>query len=324
MHENHPANLLLLVGAGAPAAAPALQPVEGDYVIHDFRFASGDVLPALRVHYTTLGQPLRDASGQVTNAVLILHGTGGRGANFLRQDWMAELFGPGQPLDTARYFVIFPDSIGHGSSSKPSDGLRARFPRYDYADMVRAQYRLVSEALDVKHLRLIIGASMGGMHAWQWAVTYPDAMDAIVPMVCLAGGSLGTQPHAAATDHRRSARRSRLERRRVRHTSARAAYRAATGDDLRRQRTRAVAAGAHRERSGQVPGRLRPPAPAADRCQRLPVCVGSVYRLRSLRAAAADPRAGSGHQLRGRRAQPARPGDHGARDRTRWRAVATC
>ena len=117
--------------------------------------------------------------------MLILHGTGGRGANFLPHDWMTELFGPGQPLDAARYFIIFPDSIGHGGSSKPSDGLRARFPRYGYADMVQAQYRLVTEALGVKHLRLVIGASMGGMHAWLWAVTYPDAMDAIVPMACL-------------------------------------------------------------------------------------------------------------------------------------------
>jgi homoserine O-acetyltransferase len=177
--------MLLVACAFAPLPASALQPGEGDYVIHDFRFGSGEVLAALRLHYTTLGKPLRDTSGQVTNAVLILHGTGGRGANFLRENWMTELFGPGQPLDTARYFIIFPDSIGHGGSSKPSDGLRARFPRYDYADMVRAQYRLVSEALDVKHLRLVIGASMGGMHAWQWAVTYPDAMDVIVPMVCL-------------------------------------------------------------------------------------------------------------------------------------------
>ncbi len=177
--------LLLVVCAIAPLPASAQQPVEGDYVIHDFRFASGEVLPALRLHYTTLGQPLRDASGQMSNAVLILHGTGGSGANFLRRDWMAELFGPGQPLDAARYFIILPDSVGHGGSSKPSDGMRARFPRYDYADMVRAQHRLVFEALGVDRLRLIIGTSMGGMHAWLWAVTFPDAMDAVVPMVCL-------------------------------------------------------------------------------------------------------------------------------------------
>jgi homoserine O-acetyltransferase/O-succinyltransferase len=175
----------LVVCAFAALSASAQQPIEGDYVIHDFRFASGAVLPALRLHYTTLGQPQRDASGRVDNAVLILHGTGGRGANFLREDWMAELFGPGQPLDAARYFIILPDSIGHGGSSKPSDGLHAQFPRYDYADMVRAQYRMMTEALGVDHLRLIIGTSMGGMHAWLWAVTYPDAMDAVVPMVCL-------------------------------------------------------------------------------------------------------------------------------------------
>ena len=178
--------------------ASAQQPVEGDYVIHDFRFASGEVLPALRLHYTTLGQPLRDASGQVSNAVLILHGTGGRGANFLREDWMKDLFGPGQPLDAARYFIILPDSIGHGGSSKPSEGMRARFPRYDYADMVRAQHRLVAEALGVERLRLIIGTSIGGMHAWLWAVTYPDAVDAVVPMVCLPVENLGTQPACCA------------------------------------------------------------------------------------------------------------------------------
>ena len=177
--------LLLAACALTSAAAPAQQPVEGDYLIRDFRFASGEVLAELRLHYATLGEPHRDADGRVRNAVLILHGTGGRGANFLRDDWMAELFGPGQPLDTARYFVIFPDSVGHGGSSKPSDGLRAHFPRYNYADMVQAQYRLVTEALGVEHLRLIIGASMGGMHAWQWAVTYPDAMDAVVPMASL-------------------------------------------------------------------------------------------------------------------------------------------
>ena len=168
-----------------PLLASAQHPVEGNYVIHDFRFASGDVLPELRLHYTTLGQPRRDASGHVSNAVLILHGTGGSGANFLRPDWMTELFGPGQPLDANRYFIILPDSIGHGGSSKPSDALHARFPRYNYDDMVRAQHQLVTEALGVDRLRLVLGASMGGMHAWLWAVTYPDAMDTVLPMVCL-------------------------------------------------------------------------------------------------------------------------------------------
>ena len=180
--------ILMVVIAGCaltPAVVPAQQRAEADYVIRDFRFASGEVLPELRLHYTTLGRPQHDGSGQVNNAVLILHGTYGRGANFLRDDWLAELFGPGQPLDAARYFIIFPDSIGHGASSKPSDGLRTRFPHYDYTDMVQAQYRLVTEALGVQHLQLVLGASMGGMHAWLWAVTYPDAMDAVVPMACL-------------------------------------------------------------------------------------------------------------------------------------------
>lgn len=173
------------IGSGFTHAAEPPQPREGDYVIRDFRFASGAVLPELRLHYTTLGTPTRDASGNVRNAVLLLHGTGGRGTNFLRQDWIDQLFSAGQPLDAQRWYVILPDSIGHGGSSKPSDGLHARFPSYDYDDMVRAQYRLVTEALGVDHLRLVLGTSMGGMHAWVWAVTYPDAMDAVLPFVCL-------------------------------------------------------------------------------------------------------------------------------------------
>lgn len=164
--------------AGAPLAAQR----EGDYLIRDFAFASGDTLPELRLHYTVLGQPRRDARGIVRNAVLIMHGTTGSGRGFLSRTFGGEVFGPGQLLDTARYFVILPDGIGHGGSSKPSDGLRARFPNYRYADMVRAQYRLLTEGLDVDHLRLVMGTSMGGMHSWVWATTYPDFMDGVVPL----------------------------------------------------------------------------------------------------------------------------------------------
>jgi homoserine O-acetyltransferase len=172
----------------APTAAFAqnrLRPVEDDYLVRGFRFAAGGTLPDLRLHYTTLGEPRRDEVGRVTNAVLLLHGTTGSGASFLRTPWPEELFAPGQPLDASRYYLIFPDGIGHGASSKPSDGLRARFPHYDYDDMVRAQHRLVTERLGVERLRLIVGTSMGGMHAWLWAVTYPEAMDAILPMSSL-------------------------------------------------------------------------------------------------------------------------------------------
>lgn len=137
------------------------------------------------MHYFTLGKAGRDASGRINNAVLLLHGTGGRGANFLVDGFAGELFGAGQPLDANRWFIVVPDNIGHGRSSKPSDGLRAKFPHYGYQDMVTAQHRLLTEVLGIDHLRLILGTSMGGMHGWLWAVTYPDFMDAMLPMVCL-------------------------------------------------------------------------------------------------------------------------------------------
>jgi len=166
-------------------AANYPDPVAGDYIVHDFRFSTGEVLPDLRLHYTTIGTPVRDSAGVVRNAVLILHGTTGRGANFLTEGFAGTLFGPGQPLDATRYFIVIPDGIGNGQSSKPSDGLRAHFPRYTYDDMVLSQYRLLTEKLGVTHLRLIIGTSMGGMHAWLWGEAHPDFMDAILPMVCL-------------------------------------------------------------------------------------------------------------------------------------------
>lgn len=180
-----------LASASFPTTAVAQPPAsrsgaavgaEGDFVMRDFRFTDGSVLPALRIHYTTLGRPRRDAAGRVRNAVLILHGTTGSGRGFLAPSFAGELFGPGQPLDTATHYIILPDGIGTGGSSKPSDGLRARFPRYGYENMVTAQHRLVTEGLGVDHLRLVMGTSMGGMQTWMWGVRYPRFMDALVPL----------------------------------------------------------------------------------------------------------------------------------------------
>jgi homoserine O-acetyltransferase len=177
--------LLVLCLLAAPAGAATTPPREGDYVLRDYRFRGGETLPELRLHYLTLGAPARDARGRVTNAVLILHGTGGSGRQFLVPHFAGVLYGPGAPLDTTRYYVVLPDGIGHGHSSKPSDFLRARFPHYDYGDMVEAQYRLVSEFLHVDHLRLVMGTSMGGMHTWLWGETHPTFMDALMPLACL-------------------------------------------------------------------------------------------------------------------------------------------
>ncbi len=176
---------LNMLASVAFAAEPAVQ--EGDFVLKDFRFASGETLPELRLHYRTLGKLQRDARGVARNAVLIMHGTGGTGAQFLRPEFAGELFREGGELDAARFYVILPDGIGHGRSSKPSDSLRTRFPRYGYEDMIAAQYRLVTEGLGVKHLRLVMGTSMGGMHTWLWGQRYPDAMDALLPLASLPG-----------------------------------------------------------------------------------------------------------------------------------------
>ena len=169
----------------SPQPATKLSPVEGDYVSRDFHFKSGETLAELRLHYMTLGKPERDAKGKVTNAVLILHGTGGSGRQFLSPQFADVLFGPGQLLDSSRYFVILPDNIGHGKSSKPSDGMHAHFPQYDYDDMVAAQHELLEKGLGVNHLRLLMGTSMGCMHSWVWGETYPDFMDALMPLACL-------------------------------------------------------------------------------------------------------------------------------------------
>ncbi|MBJ7485735.1 alpha/beta fold hydrolase [Brevundimonas sp.] len=178
---------ILLALWTAPASAkttPTWAPAESDYVGGPLNTTSGAVLPELKMHYRTLGAPVRNAEGRVTNAVLLLHGTGGTGAQFLSPQFATELFGPGQPLDTTRYFIIMPDNLGHGRSSKPSDGLRARFPEYGYADMVEAQRRMLVEGLKVDHLRLILGTSMGCMHAFVWGETHPDFADALMPLAC--------------------------------------------------------------------------------------------------------------------------------------------
>ena len=159
-------------------------PSEGDFILHNFHFKSGESVPELRMHYYTFGKPQKDALGKTTNAVLILHGTGGSGRQFLRPMFSEVLFRPGQLLDISRYLIILPDNIGHGKSSKPSDGLHARFPQYDYDDMVLAQHELLEQGLNVNHLRLVLGTSMGCMHSWVWGETYPTFMDALMPLAC--------------------------------------------------------------------------------------------------------------------------------------------
>jgi homoserine O-acetyltransferase len=176
---------LLLLAAFCACLLPAQMPTEGDTVLRDFRFRSGEALAELRIHYRTYGTPRRDASGVVRNAVLITHGTTGSGAQFTGPAFAGQLFGPGQPLDAATHFIVLPDGIGHGKSSKPSDGLHARFPRYGYLDMVEAQRRLLTEGLGVTHLRLVMGTSMGGMHTWLWGQLHPDMMDALMPLASL-------------------------------------------------------------------------------------------------------------------------------------------
>jgi homoserine O-acetyltransferase len=175
--------LATAIGARAQIVPPA--PVPGDATLRDFRFASGESVPELKLHYVTLGRKLDDSRGRTVNAVLVLHGTGGSSAQFLGPRFAGILFGPGQPLDASRTFIVIPDGVGHGASSKPSDGLRAKFPHYTYDDMVKAQHRLLTESLGVSHLRLVIGTSMGGMQTWVWGETYPDFMDALMPLASL-------------------------------------------------------------------------------------------------------------------------------------------
>ena len=172
--------------ASTPPSAPAKAwPTrEADFTVANFRFRTGETLPQVRIHYTMLGQPHRDAKGEIDNAVMVLHGTGGTGKQFLQPQFADELYGPGQPLDISKYWIILPDNVGHGGSSKPSDGLHMRFPRYDYDDMVALQYRLLTDGLGIKHMRLIMGTSMGCMHDFIWGETYPDFARALMPMAC--------------------------------------------------------------------------------------------------------------------------------------------
>jgi len=186
----HSVLLAAALYVAAPLAQSPTQPTtppvtEGDFVVRNYTFQSGQVLPEVRLHYRTLGTPRRDAGGRVTNAVWIGHGTGGAGTQFLSRNFAGELFGPGQPLDATQYYIILPDHIGHGASSKPSHGLRATFPQYGYRDMIDLQYRLITEGLGVNHLRLVMGTSMGGMHAWMWGQMHPTFMDALLPLASL-------------------------------------------------------------------------------------------------------------------------------------------
>jgi homoserine O-acetyltransferase len=174
--------LLALFLSASLGAADFPTPVEGDYTVTDFRFTTAETIPELRLHYTTIGTPAKNSAGVVTNAVLIMHGTGGSGRGFLSATFGGQLFGAGQLLDATKYFIILPDDIGHGKSSKPSDGLHMKFPHYTYTDMVHGEYRLVTEKLGVNHLRLVMGTSMGAMHTWLWGEFYPDFMDALMPL----------------------------------------------------------------------------------------------------------------------------------------------
>ena len=167
--------LLSAISRTAATAADYPPPKQGDFIVHDFKFHDGAVMAELKLHYTTVGEP-------TGRPVLVLHGSGGSAASMLTPAFAGELFGAGQPLDASKYYIIIPDGIGHGKSSKPSDGMKTAFPKYDYDDMVEAQYRLAREGLGVRHLRLVIGNSMGGMHTWLWAEKYPDMMDVALPM----------------------------------------------------------------------------------------------------------------------------------------------
>jgi homoserine O-acetyltransferase len=181
----HAVFLIVLLAAGGARAATYPAPTEGDFILKDFHFTSGGTLPELRIHYRTLGQPRKDSKGIVRNAVLVVHGTGGSGKQFIRDEFAGELFGAGQLLDATKYFIVLPDGIGHGKSSKPSDGLRAKFPQYGYTDMVEANYLLLTAGLGVNHLRLAMGTSMGGMQSWVIGERHPDFMDALMPLASL-------------------------------------------------------------------------------------------------------------------------------------------
>lgn len=186
---------LILISSCTLAASPlapqqsAVSPAvtEGNFTVRNYTFKSGESLPEVRLHYRTLGLPQKNSNGQVTNAVLVMHGTGGTGAQFIARSFSGELFGPGQPLDATKFFIVLPDGVGHGGSSKPSDGLRTKFPHYGYLDMVDLQHRLLVDGLGVNHARLVMGTSMGGMQTWLWGEQYPTFMDALMPLASVPG-----------------------------------------------------------------------------------------------------------------------------------------
>ncbi|HEV3040445.1 MAG TPA: alpha/beta fold hydrolase [Candidatus Angelobacter sp.] len=174
--------LFALISAATALGADYPPPQQGNFVVKDFQFKSGERMAEVKLHYYTLGTPQKDAQGTVRNAVLILHGTGGAGTQFLSPNFAGVLFGPGQLLDATKYFIVLPDNVGHGQSSKPSDGQHMRFPHYEYDDMIELQYRMLTQGLGVNHLRLVMGTSMGGMHTWLWGEQHPDFMDALMPL----------------------------------------------------------------------------------------------------------------------------------------------
>src|SRR5713226_6559586 len=296
-----------LTAAGQQAAPPAA--TEHDFVVKNFQFHSGESLQELHLHYTTLGQPARDPQGRVNNAVLILHGTGGSGHQFLQPIFAGELFGPGQILDAARYFIILPDGIGSGKSSKPSDGLHARFPQYDYDDMVLAHYRLLTEGLDVNHLRLVMGTSMGCMHSFVWGETYPGFMDALMPLAC--------QPVQIAG-------RNRVWRKMVMDAIRNdpewkgGEYSAEPKQALRTALDLLLIAGC----GGQISGRIFCGADARARRQRFAVRAECFAELRSVAGAGENSRADDVCEFGGRFYQSAGAGDRGAGDSAgRGRAI---
>ncbi len=296
----------LALGAVCVLAQGHPAPKEGTWIARDFRFHTGEVLPELRIHYTTIGEPTGEP-------VMLLHGTTGSGAGLLSPAFGGQLFGPGQPLDATKYYVILPDSIGHGKSSKPSDGLRAKFPRYNYEDMVHAQYLLATEGLGIRRLRLILGNSMGGMQVWIWGVKYPDFMDALVPMASMPTemSSRNWMMRRLITDSIRNDPDWKNGEYTTQPRSAQFAsvfYGIGTngGDQafFRMAPTREKA-------DALLDQRLKAPIPR--RRQRHPVPVGFVARLQPRADARAHPGGSARHQLGGRRAQPALARRHGAR-----------
>ena len=290
-------------------------PHEGDFVIHNFRFQSGEITPEVRIHYTTLGTPVKDDRGRATNAVLILHGTGGTGHQFLRPIFAGVLFGPGQLLDASKYYIILPDNIGHGKSSKPSDGMHARFPQYDYADMVSLQHELLEKGLGVDHLRLVLGTSMGCMHSWMWGEAYPDEMDALMPLACLPVGIAG---------------RNRLWRKMI-IDGIRQDPEWKNGEYTSEPRAALQIAADFLLIAGSAPLHMQQDMPTRDaadkyleesvkridgraRCQRHSLCGQRFAQLRPVIETRFDQSAGNVHQLRRRLHQSAGIGDRGTRN----------